>query len=112
VRRFCQPYRKFASGAKVALGCAQRSATLTRTWPNLISNEGVKGLENSKWSVDAEPEHNVTLPFTRMFLGPMDYTPGAMLNATKATFAQIFDRPMALGTRRKRNRKKARRETE
>jgi alpha-glucosidase len=78
---------------------AQRSATLTRTWPNLISNEGVKGLENSKWSVDAEPEHNVTLPFTRMFLGPMDYTPGAMLNATKATFAQIFDRPMALGTR-------------
>jgi alpha-glucosidase len=78
---------------------AQRSATLTRTWPNLISNEGVKGLENSKWSVDAEPEHNVTLPFTRMFLGPMDYTPGAMLNATKTTFAQIFDRPMALGTR-------------
>ncbi len=51
---------------------AQRSATLTGTWPNLISNEGVKGLENSKWSVDAEPEHNVTLPFTRMFLGPMD----------------------------------------
>src|ERR1019366_6164736 len=42
---------------------------------------------------------NVTLPFTRMFLGPMDYTPGAMLNATKAGFAQIFDRPMAMGTR-------------
>ena len=78
---------------------AQRSATMTRTWPNLITNEGVKGMENSKWSADADPLHNVTLPFTRMFLGPMDYTPGAMLNATKATFAQIFDRPMALGTR-------------
>ena len=38
-------------------------------------------MEWSKWSAEAEPEHNVTLPFTRMFLGPMDYTPGAMLNA-------------------------------
>jgi alpha-glucosidase len=77
----------------------QRSATMTRTWPNLISNEGVKGMENSKWSNDDDPPHNVTLPFTRMFLGPMDFTPGAMLNATKTTFAQVYDRPMAMGTR-------------
>jgi hypothetical protein len=77
----------------------QRSATMTRTWPNLIGNEGVKGMENSKWSVDDDPVHNVTLPFTRMFLGPMDFTPGAMLNATKTTFAQVYDRPMAMGTR-------------
>ncbi len=78
---------------------AQRPASMTRTWPNLISTEGVRGMEWSKWSADAEPEHNLTLPFTRMFLGPMDYTPGAMLNATKDTFAPIHDRPMALGTR-------------
>ena len=78
---------------------AQRGASLTRTWPNLINNEGVRGMEWSKWSAETEPQHNVTLPFTRMFLGPMDYTPGAMLNATKATFAPIFSRPMALGTR-------------
>ena len=78
---------------------AQRGASLTRTWPNLISNEGVRGMEWSKWSVETEPLHNVTLPFTRMFLGPMDYTPGAMLNATKTTFAPINSRPMALGTR-------------
>jgi alpha-glucosidase len=78
---------------------AQRPATMTRTWPNLISTEGVKGMEWSKWSTESNPAHNVTLPFTRMFLGPMDYTPGAMLNATKAGFAQIFDRPMAMGTR-------------
>jgi alpha-glucosidase len=77
----------------------QKPATMTRTWPNLISTEGVRGLEWSKWSADAEPKHNVTLPFTRMFLGPMDYTPGGMLNATKNTFAPIFNRPMALGTR-------------
>src|SRR5437868_7038820 len=78
---------------------AQRPASLTRTWPNLISTEGVRGMEWSKWSADAEPKHNVTLPFTRMFLGPMDYTPGAMLNAQEDMFAPIFKRPMALGTR-------------
>ncbi|GAC1642901.1 MAG: glycoside hydrolase family 97 protein [Candidatus Acidiferrum sp.] len=78
---------------------AQRGASLTRTWPNLISNEGVRGMEWSKWSAETEPQHNVTLPFSRMFLGPMDYTPGAMLNATKTTFAPVFSRPMALGTR-------------
>ena len=78
---------------------AQKPASMTRTWPNLISTEGVRGLEWSKWSAEAEPEHNVTLPFTRMFLGPMDYTPGAMLNASKVSFAAIHERPMSLGTR-------------
>jgi alpha-glucosidase len=77
----------------------QKPSVMTRTWPNLINTEGVRGMEWSKWSADAEPEHNVTIPFTRMFLGPMDYTPGAMLNATKTTFAPIFSRPMSLGTR-------------
>jgi len=78
---------------------AQRSVLMTRTWPNLISNEGVRGNEWSKWSADANPEHNVTLPFTRMFLGPMDYTPGAMLNAQQKSWAKVFERPMSLGTR-------------
>jgi len=78
---------------------AIRPAIMTRTWPNLISTEGVRGLEQSKWSTFANPEHDLTLPFTRMLMGPMDYTPGAMVNATKATFAPIFERPMSLGTR-------------
>ena len=77
----------------------QRAALMTRTWPNLITNEGVRGMEWSKWSPDANPEHNVTLPFTRMFLGPMDYTPGAMLNAPQKSWAKVFDRPMSPGTR-------------
>lgn len=77
----------------------QSQITMTRTWPNMISGEGVRGLEWSKWSAETEPQHNITLPFTRMFLGPMDFTPGAMLNATKKDFAPIFDRPMSLGTR-------------
>lgn len=77
----------------------QKPASMTRTWPNLINAEGVRGLEWSKWSAETEPKHNVTLPFTRMFLGPMDYTPGAMRNAQKASFAPTFNRPMSLGTR-------------
>ncbi|PYQ15465.1 MAG: alpha-glucosidase [Acidobacteria bacterium] len=78
---------------------AQKPATMTRTWPNLISTEGVRGLEWVKWSDSTHPEHDVTLPFTRMFLGPMDYTPGAMRNATKRSFAHVFEAPMSMGTR-------------
>ena len=77
-----------------------RPATLTRTWPNLLTVEGVRGLEQSKWSKYANPEHDVVLPFTRMLLGPMDYTPGAMVNSgNEKNFAGIFERPMSLGTR-------------
>jgi alpha-glucosidase len=79
---------------------AIRPATMTRTWPNILSTEGVRGLEQSKWSKLANPEHDVTLPFSRMFLGPMDYTPGAMINSgNEKYFAPIFERPMSLGTR-------------
>ncbi len=79
---------------------AVRPATMTRTWPNLVNVEGVRGLEQTKWSKYANPEHNVTLPFTRMFLGPMDYTPGAMVTSgSERNFAAIFERPMSMGTR-------------
>jgi alpha-glucosidase len=77
----------------------QKPASMTRTWPNLINTEGVRGMEWDKWSAETDPKHSTTLPFTRMFLGPMDYTPGAMLNAQKASFAAINNRPMSLGTR-------------
>ena len=77
----------------------QKPAVMTRTWPNLITAEGVRGMEWSKWSRESEPAHNVSLPFTRMFLGPMDFTPGAMRNATRDTFAPIMSQPMAMGTR-------------
>jgi alpha-glucosidase len=77
----------------------QKPASMTRTWPNLIGTEGVRGMEWSKWSWESEPKHNMTLPFTRMFLGPIDFTPGAMRNATRATFAPIQTQPMAMGTR-------------
>ena len=78
---------------------AQKPATMTRTWPNLISTEGVRGLEWDKWSDSTSPEHDVTIPFTRMFLGPMDFTPGATRNASKKSFVHIFETPMSMGTR-------------
>jgi alpha-glucosidase len=78
---------------------AHKPAGLNRTWPNVLTFEGVHGLENNKWTTDVTPEHNVTLPFTRMLAGPMDYTPGAMLNAQPRDFRPIFDRPMSIGTR-------------
>jgi len=78
---------------------AIRPALLTRTWPNLMTVEGVQGMEHLKWGRASDPEHNVTLPFTRMLLGPMDYTPGAMINAGAKSFSVNFNQPMSLGTR-------------
>ncbi|MFC1793910.1 glycoside hydrolase family 97 protein [Planctomycetota bacterium] len=72
---------------------------LSRAYPNLIAKEGVRGLENCKWGDAANPEYNVTIPFIRMVAGPMDFTPGAMVNAQKSNFQPIFNRPMSLGTR-------------
>jgi alpha-glucosidase len=57
------------------------------------------GLEHDKWSRDTDPDHDVTIPFTRMYLGPMDFTPGAMVNASRANFVPIFGQPMSQGTR-------------
>ncbi len=72
---------------------------LRRAYPNVLTREGVRGLEQSKWNDLNTPEHNVTLPFIRMVVGPMDYTPGAMVNAQKSNFKPTFNRPMSMGTR-------------
>jgi glucan 1,4-alpha-glucosidase len=49
---------------------------LCRTYPNLMSAEGMRGQEFNAWSDGNKPSHNVTLPFTRNLAGPMDFTPG------------------------------------
>jgi alpha-glucosidase len=72
---------------------------MDRTWPNAITREGVKGMENSKWDRSANPEHDVTIPYTRMVAGPMDYTPGAMVNMDSENFSPNFTRPASQGTR-------------
>lgn len=61
---------------------------IIRTYPNMITREGVMGEEYSKFSHKVTPRHNVTLPFTRMLAGQMDYTPGGFLNVTPKDFKQ------------------------
>ncbi len=78
---------------------AYKPVGLNRKYPNLINYEGVRGLENNKWETTITPEHNTVLPFTRMVAGPMDYTPGAMLNATRENFHVTYTEPMSMGTR-------------
>ena len=72
---------------------------LSRTWPNVITREGVLGLEYNKWSARVTPDHNVMLAFTRLLAGPMDYTPGGFHNATAAEFVARNEQPMVMGTR-------------
>ncbi|HPR31838.1 MAG TPA: glycoside hydrolase family 97 protein [Prolixibacteraceae bacterium] len=72
---------------------------LHRAYPNVVGYEGVKGLENYKWADEDQPRYCVTIPFVRMLAGPMDYTPGAMRNATRETFFANNSMPMSKGTR-------------
>lgn len=74
---------------------------MNRIYPNVINYEAVNGLEQMKWT---GPEmdmvtYDVTMPFIRMVAGPVDYTQGAMRNATKRTHRGINDEPMSQGTR-------------
>lgn len=78
---------------------AFKPSGMARAYPNILNHEGVKGMENCKWCKDITPEHDVTLCFTRMLAGPMDYTPGAMINKNKNDFAVSFSNPMSQGTR-------------
>jgi alpha-glucosidase len=72
---------------------------LRRTYPNVLTREGVMGAEYNKWSARETPTHNVTLPFTRMLAGPMDYTPGGFDNVTKENFESRNVGPSVMGTR-------------
>jgi alpha-glucosidase len=78
---------------------AYKPTGFNRTYPNALTREGVKGLENVKWSKDITPVHDCTIPFTRMFAGAMDYTPGAMHNENQNTFTINYSEPMSMGTR-------------
>lgn len=72
---------------------------LQKKYPNVMTFEGVLGLEHDKDSRDINPVHDLILPFTRMVAGPMDYTPGAVNNATAEDFYINFVHPISLGTR-------------
>lgn len=78
---------------------AHKPAGMQRSFPNVLNYEGVKGLEQSKWSRFITPTHDVLLPYTRMVAGPMDYTPGAMKNDQPEVFKPNNSAPGSMGTR-------------
>jgi alpha-glucosidase len=59
---------------------------IIRTWPNMLTREGVMGNEYYKFGTRMNPEHNVKLAYTRMLAGQMDYTPGGFNNVTAEAF--------------------------
>ncbi len=78
---------------------AYKPTGIRRTYPNLISREALQGLEYDKSTYRITPAYDATVPFVRMLAGPMDYTPGAFRNATRAEFKPQFIAPMSQGTR-------------
>lgn len=80
---------------------AYKPTGLQRTYPNVLNFEGVHGLEQMKWSKNSVDQvtYDVTIPFIRMLAGPMDYTQGAMRNATKKDYYPVWSDPMSQGTR-------------
>ncbi|MFN8258263.1 MAG: glycoside hydrolase family 97 protein [Bacteroidales bacterium] len=74
-------------------------AGFSRTWPNMLTREAVLGSEYNAWSTRANPDHDLLLPFIRMFSGPMDYEPGLMQNSTKNQPVKMgFEKVIAQGT--------------
>jgi alpha-glucosidase len=78
---------------------AHKPSGWTRTFPWVVNYEGVLGNEYNKWSDRVTPGHCLHLPFLRNAQGPMDFTPGAMLNGNRETFHANNIRPMSQGTR-------------
>lgn len=76
-----------------------KPAGLRRTYPNVLTREGLVEFEQNGWKDYANPEHHTTLPFIRMVAGPMDFLPGTVRNAQKKNFRPVGERPMGLGTR-------------
>lgn len=72
---------------------------MTRTWPHFLTQEGVLGAEYNKWTRRITARHNITLAYTRMLAGPMDYTPGGWRNRTPATFTIAATAPQTQTTR-------------
>ncbi len=78
---------------------AFKPAGLQRTYPNVLNFEGVNGLEQLKWDDGDQVTYDCIIPFVRMAAGSMDYTQGAMRNATKGNFRAVYSEPMSQGTR-------------
>lgn len=97
-------YHKVMRGAAahqlmVDMHGAYHPTGLNRTWPNYVTQEGVMGAEYNKWSTRVTATHNLTIPYTRMVLGPIDYTPGGFRNVSPKDFKIAFSPPLVKTTR-------------
>lgn len=75
---------------------AFKPAGLERAYPNILSYEGVLGMEQG---CNAKPDNSVFLPFIRNAVGIMDYTPGSMISAHPEDCRGTRTNPMGVGTR-------------
>jgi alpha-glucosidase len=69
---------KLAEKYKITIDAHEpiKATGISRTYPNMMTREGVRGMEWNAWSDGNPPEHTTILPFTRCLAGPVDYTPG------------------------------------
>jgi alpha-glucosidase len=79
-------------------GCPKPTG-LERTYPNLLTHEGVMNLEYDKWdSIGITPDHEVTVPFTRMLAGPLDFHQGSFRTVKPEVFHAQIKAPLVMGT--------------
>ncbi|RYY30383.1 MAG: glycoside hydrolase family 97 protein [Sphingobacteriaceae bacterium] len=78
---------------------AFKPAGLGQTYPNVLSYEGVVGMEINIGGGFATPDNNVYLPYLRNAVGPMDYTPGAMVSVHPKDYHGNRSNPISIGTR-------------
>jgi alpha-glucosidase len=72
---------------------------LERTYPNLLTNEGVLNLEYDKWDDEGvAPEHELTVAFTRMLAGPLDFHQGSLRGVPIEKFKPRIAAPLVIGT--------------
>jgi alpha-glucosidase len=79
-------------------GCPKPTG-LERTYPNLLTHEGVMNLEYDKWDkTGITPDHEVTVPFTRMLAGPLDFHQGSFRTVNPSAFKPRNEAPLVMGT--------------
>lgn len=101
MNRFLRRVVKLAAENRltVTLHGVAKPTGLERTYPNLLTHEGVLNLEYDKWDkLGCGPGHQVTVAFTRMLAGPLDFHQGSFRSVSPAAFKPRNDAPLLMGT--------------
>jgi alpha-glucosidase len=101
MNRFVRAAVKLAAANRLTVtmhGCPKPTG-LERTYPNLLTSEGVLNLEYNKWDKrGCPPGHQVTVAFTRMLAGPLDFHQGSFRTVAPADFKPRDKAPLVMGT--------------